>query len=226
MIERETELYRPVARFFEELGYQVRGEVRGCDVAAARGDDVVIVELKRAFNLELVFQGIERQKATGKVYLAVEDLRGPARRRYRKMLRLCRLLGLGLMTVKFARASTRASVEVLLDPAPYRPRLNLRLPGLLLEEMRKRSADYNVGGSVRQKVVTAYREEALRVAKQLKEHGPSPVKLLRATAPSPKAQSILRNNFYGWFERVERGVYQLTSSGRGALDVYANVLAP
>jgi len=215
-----------VARFLQGLGYQVRGEVQGCDVAAARGNELVIVELKCVFSLGLVFQGIERQKATQEVYLAVEDLRGPSRRRYRKMLRLCRLLGLGLLTVRFARTQACASVEVLLDPAPYKPRLNARRRGLLLAELRSRSADHNVGGSVRKKVVTAYREEALRVAWQLKVHGPSPVKLLRLSAPSPKAQSILRNNFYGWFERTARGIYQLTPSGLDALEAYAHVLAP
>ena len=36
-----------------------------------------------------------------------------------------------------------------------------------------------------------------------------------------KAGPILRDNHYGWFERVRRGVYGLTPKGREALDVYA-----
>ena len=37
---REQDLYEPVKRFLEDLGYEVKGEVRGCDVVAVRrGDD-------------------------------------------------------------------------------------------------------------------------------------------------------------------------------------------
>ncbi len=34
----------------------------------------------------------------------------------------------------------------------------------------------------------------------------------------PDAPKILLHNVYGWFERVERGVYALTDEGRTALD--------
>jgi hypothetical protein len=33
----------------------------------------------------------------------------------------------------------------------------------------------------------------------------------------PDAPKILRTNVYGWFVRVERGVYTLSDSGRAAL---------
>ena len=33
---REQDLYAPVKRFLEDLGYEVKGEVRGCDVVAVR----------------------------------------------------------------------------------------------------------------------------------------------------------------------------------------------
>ncbi len=35
-----------------------------------------------------------------------------------------------------------------------------------------------------------------------------------------KTQSILHFNAYGWFERVDRGVYALTAQGRAELDDY------
>ncbi|MCY3021752.1 MAG: DUF2161 family putative PD-(D/E)XK-type phosphodiesterase [Planctomycetota bacterium] len=237
MVARETELYQPVKAFLSGLGYDSRGEVHGCDLAARRGVELLIVEMKRVFSLELVLQGVERQGVSETVYLAIEEPRGRARRRLRRILRLCRLLGLGLLTVRFSRRSWRcdpegcgtggrARVDVLLDPAPYKPRLNTRRRGLLLEEFQKRSADYNTGGSVRRKLVTAYREEALRLAWQLKQHGPCAVKQLRELAHSPKAQSILFNNFYGWFERVTRGVYRLTGAGERGLETYAAVVRP
>ena len=57
----ETSLYLPVKRFLEGMGFEVKGEVCGCDVVAldrAAGADgatvgVVIGELKLAFTLEL-----------------------------------------------------------------------------------------------------------------------------------------------------------------------------
>jgi Putative PD-(D/E)XK phosphodiesterase (DUF2161) len=38
---------------------------------------------------------------------------------------------------------------------------------------------------------------------------------------APDAAKILQGNVYGWFERIERGVYGLTSSGRVALVTWA-----
>ena len=53
-------------------GYEVKGEVRGCDLVARRGDEPpVIVELKLRFNLALVLQGIDRLALSERVYLAV-----------------------------------------------------------------------------------------------------------------------------------------------------------
>jgi len=36
-------------------------------------------------------------------------------------------------------------------------------------------------------------------------------------ALTPKAGPILRDNVYGWFERMEKGVYALTPAGQAAL---------
>src|SRR5579862_1482529 len=68
----EDALYRPVKNFLERLGYEVKGEVRGCDLVARRGaEPPVIVELKLRFNLALVLQGIDRLALSERVYLAV-----------------------------------------------------------------------------------------------------------------------------------------------------------
>ena len=45
--------------------------------------------------------------------------------------------------------------------------------------------------------------------------GPRRVRELKAT--SPDASKILLRNVYGWFARIERGVYALTDAGRAAL---------
>ena len=52
----ETGLYLPVKQFLELLGFEVKGEVCGCDlVALVRGEPTALVvwELKLTFSLEL-----------------------------------------------------------------------------------------------------------------------------------------------------------------------------
>src|SRR5438270_13013134 len=81
--DSEASLYLPVKRFLERLGYEVKGEVRGCDLVARRGDEpLLIVELKRRFTLALVLQGIDRLAVSERVYVAVP--RAP--RRFRGMV--------------------------------------------------------------------------------------------------------------------------------------------
>ena len=63
----ETTLYLPVKRFLERLGFEVKGEIDGCDLVALRGGEppvVVIGELKLSFTLELVLQGVDRTAAS------------------------------------------------------------------------------------------------------------------------------------------------------------------
>ena len=225
----ESDLYAPLKRAFEAQGYCVFGEVNGCDLAARRGDELVIVEMKCAFNLDLVFQGLDRQRATADVYLAIEAPKRYDRKRRRGMLRLCRRLGLGLIVVRMSRSKRNgraadAITEVLLDPAPYKPRVDSKRRKLILNEIQNRSADYNTGGCTRRKIVTAYREEALRIAHRLKLNGPCRVRQLAQETASKRTAGILLNNYYGWFERVNRGVYQLTINGDQALQTYGHVL--
>ena len=56
--------------------------------------------------------------------------------------------------------------------------------------------------------MTAYRQQALAVANAL-ARTPSRPRDLRILAPD--AAKIVQGNVYGWFERIERGLYGLTS---------------
>ena len=67
---KETDLYEPIRAFLEEEGYQVQAEVKHCDIAAEKDGRLVVVELKRAFGLKLVYQGLERQSLTDEVFAA------------------------------------------------------------------------------------------------------------------------------------------------------------
>jgi hypothetical protein len=209
----ESDLYAPVKALLEGQGYVVKGEVRGCDVVAVRGGEPpVIVELKRVFGLGLVLQGVDRLVISDRVYLAI----GQWPKRMRNVKKLCRRLGLGLMVVATARA------DIVLDPGPYRPRLDKRKAGRLLGEHARRVGDPNRGGSsTKVPMMTAYRQEALRCAELLASNGPMKLAALRLAADAPRAATILQQDVYGWFERVERGVYAVSPAGRRGLEMFA-----
>jgi hypothetical protein len=67
--------------------------------------------------------------------------------------------------------------------------------------------------------MTAYRQQALAAANALASTSSRP-RDRRILAPD--AAKILQGNVYGWFERIERGLYRLTSSGRVALVTWAD----
>jgi hypothetical protein len=208
----ETSLYESVKAFLEQLGFAVKGEVCGCDIVGVRPGEppiVVITELKMTLTLELVLQGVERLRAADEVWLAVLATRR-GRDRDRRAHRLCRLLGFGLLAVNPANDS----VEILAEPAPYRPRPNLSQRRRLLKEHATRRGDTTRGGSSRQPIMTAYRQQAIVCATSL-DAGPMRPRDLKAVAPD--AGPILRRNVYGWFERVQPGLYQLSEAGAAAL---------
>jgi len=209
----ESDLYAPVKALLEGQGYVVKGEVRGCDVVAVRGaEPPVVVELKRAFGLGLVLQGVDRLALTDLVYLAV----GTWPKRMKDVRKLCRRLGLGFIVV----AGTRA--DIVLDPVPYKPRQNRRKAGRMLGEHARRVGDPNLGGqAMRAPLMTAYRQEALRCARLLADRGPMKLADMRKAADVPNAGRILQQDVYGWFERHDRGVYGLTPKGQAGLAAFA-----
>ncbi len=214
----ETDLYPPVKAFLEGQGYAVKGEIGRCDVVAVRGDeDPVIVEMKVRFSLELVFQAVDRLSVTDKVYVAIEHGKKSLwTRRSKHILRLCRSLGIGLLTVHLERGL----VEPRLDPGPYKRRPSKQRRERLLREFARRVGDPMAGGSTKQPVMTAYRQDALRCAKILGQDGSAKLGDLRANSGVERAAAILQRDVYGWFDRVERGVYALTPAGRQALEQF------
>lgn len=220
----ETDLYAPVKTYLEAQGYEVKGEVQGCDVVAYRGNDPpVIVELKSSFSLTLVLQGVRRLSISDHVYLAAPPFSGKAgRQQARDVTALCRRVGLGLMTV---RTAPTVAIEVLCDPVPYRPRKDKRRQGRLLKEFERRVGDPTAGGSsTRAPRMTAYRQDALRCARYLDQSGPSKASVVAKDVQVPKATALMYRDVYGWFERVEKGIYQLTPKGRAALEQFSETL--
>ena len=208
----ESDLYPPIKRFLTAQGYDVKGEIGPCDLLGTKPGNptlVVIAELKRTLSLELLLQAVDRLPYADEVWLAVPAT-SKGRDRDPRARKLCRLLGLGLLAVHPARGD----IEILSHPEPYRPRQNLRRRRTLLAEHAARQGDPSPGGTNRTPIMTAYRQEALSCAAAMRDTPRRP-RDLRPQAP--RAAAILQRNVYGWFERIDRGLYALTQTGQAAL---------
>ena len=213
-MKRETDLYAPVKALLQRQGYDVKGEIGAADLVAVRaGEDPVIVELKLGFSLTLLHQAVARLAVTDLVYVAVPRPRQA--RALRDNLGLCRRLGLGLIVVR----DSDGAVEVLADPGPYAPRKSKQRKARLLREFTRRQGDPNDGGATRHGLVTTYRQDALRCATYLAEYGASRGAAVKRDTGVAAATRIMADDHYGWFQRVERGVYGLSEAGtRGLAD--------
>ncbi|MDF1726711.1 MAG: DUF2161 family putative PD-(D/E)XK-type phosphodiesterase [Sulfitobacter sp.] len=219
---RETDLYRPIKAFLEDQGYVVKSEVGAVDVMALRGSEPpLVIELKLGFSLALFHQCLARLRVVDEVYLAVARQPG---KRFAKALKdnvtLARRLGLGLITVRL----TDGLVEVHCDPGPYAPRKSKKREATLLREFARRQGDPNDGGQTRAGLVTAYRQDALKCALYLFEVGASRGAEVARAAGVPQATRMMRDNHYGWFEKLEKGVYGLSPQGAEAIATTGRVL--
>ncbi|MEM6729825.1 MAG: DUF2161 domain-containing phosphodiesterase, partial [Pseudomonadota bacterium] len=188
------------------------------DVVALRGDEPpLIVELKLGFSLTLFHQGIARLALTDHVYLGVARPQG--RRALADNLALCRRLGLGLLTVR-----EDGRVEPQVDPGPYAPRKNKKKAARLLREYERLDGDPNAGGATRHGIVTGYRQDALKCAAYLATSGAEKGAIIAKATGVKAATTIMRNNHYGWFKKVETGVYALAPAGAQGLKDWGDAL--
>jgi hypothetical protein len=211
---READLYPPIKAHLQRQGYDVKGEVGAADVVGRRGDDLIVVELKLGFSLALFHQGIERLALTDDVYVAVPA--GGRAKALKANVNLARRAGLGVMTVR----ARDGFVEVLADPGPYAARKSKKKKTRLLRAFDRLQGDPNAGGATRHGIVTGYRQDAVRCARFLAIHGPAKGAKVKDWAEVPQATRIMADDHYGWFERIERGVYGLTDAGKQGLADY------
>ncbi len=210
----ETSLYLPVKQFLEAAGYTVKGEVGGCDMLGLSDGDptvVVVCELKLTFNLELILQAVDRACAADEVWIAARvSAKGKGREADRRYRDLCRRLGIGMLGV-----SDTGEVGILVSSVSPMPRTNPKRRTRLIREHRRRQGDPALGGSTKVPIMTAYRQQALACAAAL-AGGPLRPRDLKAAVPN--AGQILLNNYYGWFERIDKGVYGLSDTGAKAVE--------
>ncbi|MCB1409074.1 MAG: DUF2161 domain-containing phosphodiesterase [Rhodobacteraceae bacterium] len=220
-MQREADLYPPLKAHFEARGLIVKGEIGAADLVAMGGADPVIVEMKLKFSLALYHQAIARLAVTPQVYLAVLRPEGrAARRMIKENTALSRRLGLGLLTVR----ARDGHVEVLAEPGPYAPRLSKPKRARLAAEFARRQGDPNAGGATRHGLVTGYRQDALRCAAYLAEYGAARGAAVARDTGVSVATRIMADNHYGWFRRVETGVYALTPEGQRGLSDWDGAL--
>ena len=205
-IFKEEDLYDPLRKWLVNNGYEVQAEVQSCDVVAIKDDEMTIIELKKSFNLQLVYQCMERQKIGKYVYAAVA---APSKNKtkiknLKKAEALLQSLGIGLILISLY--STSSLVEVRLQPAVVSTRKNAKKKKKVIKEFENRTGEYNVGGK-QGKIVSAYRESAIHIYCLLqKEIEASPAQLIKLGAPT-NTGTILRMNHYGWFHKIARAKY-------------------
>jgi len=213
---QESDLYEPIKTHLKTLGYEVKGEIKDCDIVAKKGDNVVIIELKLSLNITLLLQAVDRFNLSDTVYIAVPKQCGIYKKQSKQVKKLIKRLGIGLIVVDFQK--TQQYVEVVSDPQDYAPRINKRKQSGLLKEFNLRIGDTKKGGSTRSKAgLTAYRQRCIRVAEYLTRHPTAKGAEINKAIDEPQATLFLRNDYYGWFDKVERGIYQLSDKGKQEL---------
>jgi hypothetical protein len=224
---QEMDLYKPIQTFFVNEGYEVYGEVKDCDMVAVKGEELVVIELKLTLSVDLLIQAAKRQRITDQVYIAIPKPKDRLNsKRWADKCHLIRGLELGLILV--SSLSKRAKTEVVFHPSPFDRRKSRGQNKLkresVLKEINGRSADYNVGGSTRIKIMTAYKENCIQIACYLRHFGPLSPKALIQLGTGDKTSSVLIKNYYGWFERIKRGTYVLTEKGEEEIKEFPDLL--
>ena len=226
----EQDLYGPVRDYLTGLGYEVKGEVKDCDVTAMRDGELIVVELKRGFTLELIYQALDRQRVADGVYVAVPlPKRGYMAPHMREMQSLCRRLELGLIFVGFTQKGI-PQVDVAVHPKEASaPRRDKKRRLAVIREHESRTGSVNQGGVTHKKILTAYKEQALRTARILRDAGPARVEEVKRLGGPDNAGVILGRNVLGWFDREHSPdgrtyLYRVNGKGLEALALYEDIL--
>jgi len=213
---KESDLYLPIKKHLEAIGFEVKGEVKDCDIVATNGKQLMIVELKLNLNITLLLQAVDRFSLADNVYIAIPKQCTLYKKQSKQVKKLIKRLGIGLILVDMQK--TAQYVEVVSDPQDYTPRKNTRKQGALLKEFNQRIGDTQKGGSTRAKAgLTAYRQRCIRVAQYLIDKPSAKGAEIRKAIAEDQATQFLGSNYYGWFEKVERGVYQISDKGKKEL---------
>ncbi len=200
----EADLYPIAARYFVAQGFQVKGEVCGCDLVAVKDNTIIVAELKKTFNIKLLYQSVRRLAITDQVYAVIYKPKGRQKMSFWQMIKsLARRLNIGLLVIDGDK------VMVIAEPGDFTGRVHARHKNKVLKEFHGRRVSENTGGVTGVKLQTAYLESAIHISVLLKKHKAMQPAQLVKVGVSANARQILYNNHYGWFEKSARGLYKL-----------------
>lgn len=220
---KESDLYLPLKKFLEEQDYEVKAEVKNCDVvaikkiaASEKAQPPTVIELKLTLNLEVILQAVDRLILSPIVYVGVPNSCGALKKKKRKrIVKLLKMLGIGLLVINPKRKTT----QVIVDPTAYQPRQSKPRQQWLIDEFVARAGDPNLGGaSTKTGRVTAYKQQAIEIASYLNKHGATKASDIAKKLELPKSRAIVYDNHYGWFQNVSRGIYDLSDLGKSLLN--------
>ncbi len=209
---KETDLFKPIKRLLESQGYLVKAEVKDIDVLACKDDIYIAVELKTKISLKLIYQAVDRQKTMDIVYISIPKSSIPkSRALYKQFIHLLKRLEIGLIVVENEHA------DVLLEASPFnleKSRASYKKKKQrIIKEYYLRKNKVNVGGT-KGKTLTRYKEMVVEIGLFLIEHEQASPKDIMQATQIKKVASILQKNYHQYFERVSRGIYQLTDKGK------------
>lgn len=221
----EKDLFEPIKKYFEGLGYVCDGEVEDIDLYMEKEEESVAVELKVSLDFKAVQQAALRQKLTDTVYIGIFKPKDLYSRAGRDKLYLLKRLGIGLIVV----SKRTGAVEIVSDPVVSElacfKRSNKGKKMRLTTEFKKRRTKSNVGGVTGKKLITSYREDALLVLDALMEcEGEASSREIKKLSGIERSTKIMHDNHYSWFENVERGRYKVTEEGLKALEEFEDTI--
>jgi len=214
-------MYPIIKNFLEDQGYYVKAEVKDSDIVASKEDILMIIEMKSTFSIKLIYQGLKSKGLTDYIYIAIPKppLKVIKSDNFKEKKEIAKHLELGLLFID----KDLGEVTVVLNPESFHHRKRYKKQNALKNEFFLRKTSFNVGGVNKTKIITAYRELALQILYFLKD-GPKKTKEIKNYTKQEKVMSILQKNYYGWFERVDRGIYKITNLGEEALVKYLDVI--
>lgn len=221
----EKELFEPIKQYFEAFGYAVDGEVKECDMVMMKDDVSIGIELKKTIDFKVIQQASLRQKYLDIVFVGIpmpSDLRTKA---FRNKVYLLKRLGIGLLLV----GKRTGNVELYSEPYVHEIETfrshNKKKGKQVLDEFKKRRVKGNVGGVTKTTILTGYKEDSLMVLNALYRIGGSgKCKDIRKLCGVSKTYSIVYNNFNGWFEKIDTGIYRITEAGYEAIEQYQDII--
>ncbi|MCL2198954.1 MAG: DUF2161 family putative PD-(D/E)XK-type phosphodiesterase [Defluviitaleaceae bacterium] len=212
----ETDMYDPIKTLLTTQGFIVRGEVKGCDIAAVKDGELWVIEMKLSANITLIYQAMERQTATPHVFIAIPRPRRTNEKTFRALKKLLKKLEIGLITV--ALDSPVKHAEIISFPeSTKRSRKETQKATSIKREINGRTVD-TPGGTTKTAINTAYRERCIKIACLIEKNGPLSAKKLKQMGCESDTYNILRSNNYNWFKKIAVGTYDITEICKNYLE--------